>query len=291
MINDNSNEILNSVLHESSYLSKLALPLKIKKINKSKNVIINGYPDLIKYHYNPGLRQICQTSKDIDELKYLRDDTRTSIPTLNKIQERMYNCRKLGECKKTKSYYKYIKKKYLDKGLTETDVKKTIIETQKTIQICSSRIKELNKSIKESNSIEYFQYGDKVLNELFKVKMPEEKISRDKAVYKAVTQLKKVLSSSKEYKIIKDNTKIGIARTEGFTYDLFCTNKVDMANIGIIYTEKIQSKADKMDRPFNTILKEIIDNVDNDLNPAGFRIYLINHIEYMMIYVKSYPVI
>ena len=121
--------------------------------------------------------------------------------------------------------------------------------------------------------------------------MPEEKISRDKAVYKAVTQLKKVLSSSKEYKIIKDNTKIGIARTEGFTYDLFCTNKVDMANIGIIYTEKIQSKADKMDRPFNTILKEIIDNVDNDLNPAGFRIYLVNHIEYMMIYVKSYPVI
>lgn len=31
MINDNSNEILNSVLYESSYLSKLALPLKVKK--------------------------------------------------------------------------------------------------------------------------------------------------------------------------------------------------------------------------------------------------------------------
>lgn len=31
MINDNSNEILNSVLDESSYLSKLALPLKVKK--------------------------------------------------------------------------------------------------------------------------------------------------------------------------------------------------------------------------------------------------------------------
>ena len=31
MINDNSNEILNSVLDESSYLSKLELPLKVKK--------------------------------------------------------------------------------------------------------------------------------------------------------------------------------------------------------------------------------------------------------------------
>lgn len=31
MINDNSNEILNSVLDESSYLSKLALPLKVNK--------------------------------------------------------------------------------------------------------------------------------------------------------------------------------------------------------------------------------------------------------------------
>ena len=123
MINDNSNEILNSVLDESSYLSKLALPLKVKKINKSKGVSITCMGDLIKYHYNPCLRQICQTSKDIDEIKYLRDDIRTSIPQLNKIQERMYNCKKLGECDKTKSYYKYIKKKYLDKGLTENDVK------------------------------------------------------------------------------------------------------------------------------------------------------------------------
>lgn len=291
MLYDNSIEFVNNVLDESSYLSKLALPLKVKKINKSKGVSINGYADLIKYHYNPGLRQVCQTSKDIDELKYLRDDTRTSIPTLNKIQERMYNCRKLGECKETKSYYKYIKKKYLDRGLTENDVKKTIIETQKTIQICNDRIKELKKAIKESGLVKSCQYADDIINELFKVKMPEEKIGRDRAVYIAVTELKRTLSSNKEYKIIKDNTKIAIDRTQGSTYDLFCSNVVDMANIGIIYTEKIRAKADKLDRPFNTTLKEIVDNADTKLNPVGFRIYLHDHLEYMMIYVKSMPVL
>lgn len=31
MINDNSDEILNNVLNESSHFSKLVLPLKVKK--------------------------------------------------------------------------------------------------------------------------------------------------------------------------------------------------------------------------------------------------------------------
>lgn len=288
MINDNSNEILNSVLDESSYLSKLALPLKVKKINKSKGVSITCMGDLIKYHYNPGLRQICQTSKDIDEIKYLRDDIRTSIPQLNKIQERMYNCRKLGECDKTKSYYKYIKKKYLDRGLTENDVKQTIVETQKTIQVCNNRIKELKKAMKENTLFESFQYGNEILNELF-FRKREEKISRQQAVKKASKELQKTLSYSKEYKTIKDNTRIYMVGTNK-DYEMFYNKMVDIAAIATIASEKVQAKANDMDRPFNILLEEIVESVDHEINPDGFKLCIDDYGEGMIIYVKSKPV-
>ena len=232
--------------------------------------------DLIKYHYNPGLRQICQTSKDIDEIKYLRDDIRTSIPQLNKIQERMYNCKKLGECDKTKSYYKYIKKKYLDKGLTENDVKQTIVETQKTIQICNNRIKELKKAMKENALFESFQYGNEILNELF-FRKREEKISRQQAVKKASKELQKTLSYSKEYKTIKD-------------YEMFYNKMVDIAAIATIASEKVQAKANDMDRPFNILLEEIVESVDHEINPDGFKLCIDDYGEGMIIYVKSKPV-
>lgn len=244
--------------------------------------------DLIKYHYNPGLRQICQTSKDIDEIKYLRDDIRTSIPQLNKIQERMYNCKKLGECDKTKSYYKYIKKKYLDKGLTENDVKQTIVETQKTIQICNNRIKELKKAMKENALFESFQYGNEILNELF-FRKREEKISRQQAVKKASKELQKTLSYSKEYKTIKDNTRIYMVGTNK-DYEMFYNKMVDIAAIATIASEKVQAKTNDMGRPFNILLREIVENVDQQINPDGFRLTVDDYGEGMIIYVKSKPV-
>lgn len=244
--------------------------------------------DLIKYHYNPGLRQICQTSKDIDEIKYLRDDIRTSIPQLNKIQERMYNCKKIGECDKTKSYYKYIKKKYLDKGLTENDVKQTIVETQKTIQICNNRIKELKKAMKENALFESFQYGNEILNELF-FRKREEKISRQQAVKKASKELQKTLSYSKEYKTIKDNTRIYMVGTNK-DYEMFYNKMVDIAAIATIASEKVQAKANDMDRPFNILLEEIVESVDHEINPDGFKLCIDDYGEGMIIYVKSKPV-
>lgn len=111
----------------------------------SKGITISGYPDLIKNHYNPGLRELIKTSKDIKELEYLRRDTNTSFKNLNKIQERIKLCRSQGETKKTSSYYKYIKKHYLDADLTERDVQKTINELNKDIKTCTERIKQLKK--------------------------------------------------------------------------------------------------------------------------------------------------
>lgn len=106
-------------IKESSFADKLKLQPRIAKINKKYGLSIKNYPSLVKNHYNPGFREVINTSKDIDELNYIRQDTRSALATLNKIKERILLCKSLGETPKTKSYYKFIKKNYIDQGLTE----------------------------------------------------------------------------------------------------------------------------------------------------------------------------
>lgn len=154
------------IIEESSFASKLVMQPKISKINKQKGVSIKGYPDLIKNHYNPGLRQIINTSKDVDELRYLIADTRTAFGNLNKIRDRIKLCKSQGENSKTSSYYKYIKKHYIDEGITEKDADKTIAELNKDIETAKKRIKELNKSVKEEFVIDEFADSDMDLLEM-----------------------------------------------------------------------------------------------------------------------------
>jgi DNA replicative helicase MCM subunit Mcm2 (Cdc46/Mcm family) len=143
-------EIMNimneSYIEESSFLSKLFMQPRVRAINKKKGVSITSMEDLIKHHHNPGLLEIVKTSKDIDELEYIKKDTHGVFPTLEKIKERIGLCRELGETSKTSSYYKYIKKHYIDKGITEKDVDKTIEELKKQEKLINERIKELKKA-------------------------------------------------------------------------------------------------------------------------------------------------
>ena len=103
--------VMNDLINESSFFSKATLQLRVSKINKTKGISIKSTADCIQYHGNPGLREIINTSKDPDELAYIRKDTRTCFGTLNKIKERISLCIKLGDCDKTTKYYSYIKKK------------------------------------------------------------------------------------------------------------------------------------------------------------------------------------
>ena len=132
-------------IEESSTLSKLTLQTRIRKNNAKKGVSINSVADLIKNHSNPGLAELVNKSKDVDELRYIKKDTQTIFGTLNKIKERITLCRQQGETNKTKSYYKNIKKMYIDKGITEKDVEKTIENMKKLIEDINKRIKELEK--------------------------------------------------------------------------------------------------------------------------------------------------
>lgn len=138
---------VNILLDESTFASKLTIQSKVKSYNKKRGIKINNTSDLIKNHGNPGLNDYINNSKDIEELNYIKRDTRTVFKTLETIKERIKLCKQLGESQKTKNYYKGIKRLYLDKGITERDVQQTIDNLNKTINLINEKIKKLKKII------------------------------------------------------------------------------------------------------------------------------------------------
>ena len=88
-------------------------------------------------------------SKDIDELQYIKTDSHTLIPTINTIKKRIGLCKKLGKNDTTESYYDYIKKHYIDKGITEKDCDACLDELKKQDKMISDRIKELKQNDKK----------------------------------------------------------------------------------------------------------------------------------------------
>lgn len=143
-----------SSVEESSFISKLTLQSKIRKYNKANGTNVRDMADLLKHHKNPGLEEYVKKSRDIEELEYIRNDTRPLKYTLTKIRNRIALINQKGECKETKSYYKGIKKLYLDKGIRLNDVDKTLEWYEEFMKLISSRIKELKKNPINESSIE-----------------------------------------------------------------------------------------------------------------------------------------
>lgn len=135
----------NECIEEGTF-NQLIMQLPIQKYNIQHKTPINNVADLIKYHKNPGLDNYVTKCKDTDDLAYLRRDTRTVIPTLNTIRDRITDCRK-GETNKNKGYYKNIKKKYLDNDLSEKDVDLTLTWVKDVCNRITNKIKQLEKGI------------------------------------------------------------------------------------------------------------------------------------------------
>ena len=147
---DNEVDLLEQVeiyedINESSFISKLMLPIKIRKNGRKEGYVVGNMVDYLKKGYNPGLRKVIEQSKDIDELQYIRRDTQTMVPTIQKVKERISLCKKLGKTDKTKGYYDYIKKHYIDNGITEKHCDIALEEIKKQNKMISDRIKELKK--------------------------------------------------------------------------------------------------------------------------------------------------
>lgn len=131
---------------EEGTFNQIIMQLPIQKYNIQHKTPINNIVDLVKYHKNPGLDNYVTKCNDTDDLSYLRRDTRSVIPTLNKIRDRITDCKK-GETNKNKGYYNYIKKKYLDNDLSEKDVDLTLTWVKDVCNRITNKIKQLNKGI------------------------------------------------------------------------------------------------------------------------------------------------
>lgn len=120
---------------------------KIRKYNKAQGIDIHDMATYIKHHgINPGWVHLVENDTDIEWLKYLKVDTRSSISTVRTIGDRIDKCNDLGLCPATKPYYKGINKLYISKGITSKDCELTLQGIEKSIEIIDKRIKELKKS-------------------------------------------------------------------------------------------------------------------------------------------------
>lgn len=137
------------------YLNQLSMGLKVSKYNKKANTKINGYDDLIKNHgVNPGYIELVKRSNNVEDLQYIRRDNSTAKSQILKIKDRIVECKKVDPKGEVPSYYKFIKERFIDKGITEKDCDKAIEGINNTNKLISDRIKEVKKqqSTKESFS-------------------------------------------------------------------------------------------------------------------------------------------
>lgn len=122
---------------ESSTLKKATFGFKIKPHQ--------NLDETFKKHKYEGYLNFCKSLKDIDDLKYMRQDANSGFSTWRKIGERIDLC-KGGKNDKNKGYYDDIKKKYIDKGITKKDIELTIDWFKNVvIPAINERIKELKK--------------------------------------------------------------------------------------------------------------------------------------------------
>ena len=92
--------------------------------------------------------------KDFDDIAYIRQDIRLGLVDAGKIAERLELCQN-GENKENKNYYKGIKKLYIDKGITKSDVEayKNWLNTVAKEKL-NSKVKELREKEKINESVE-----------------------------------------------------------------------------------------------------------------------------------------
>lgn len=140
---NNLKQYVNESYVSEGFTTQLTMSVPVKAYNVKNKTPINGLPDLIKYHKNPGLIAYANKSNNIKDLEYIKKDTYTVIPSINKVKERISLCKELGDTAKTASYYKFIKKNYIDAGITEKDCDITIEWVKSFCKSITDRINRL----------------------------------------------------------------------------------------------------------------------------------------------------
>lgn len=138
-------------IHEKGYFKKLALPFKLRSINKKlpKDQQINDVIDRIKKHTYPAYNQYVAKCDDPDILSYLKNDLDVFLHTIKFSKDQFLKGKKLGKCSETESFY-HVYKMYEKRGVTVKDFDLTIKDAEDTKKLIEKRIRELKKIQKES---------------------------------------------------------------------------------------------------------------------------------------------
>ena len=148
-----------NTLNESSYLHKLIL---LKYCKPRQDLAVS-----FKKHEYPGYLNMIDHLKDLDDIAYIRQDIRLGLADADRIGERLELCQN-GENKENKKYYKGIKKLYIDKGITKSDV-----EANKNWLNTVAKEK-LNSKAKELREKEKIKESAEVTNEAFGLSKKEK---------------------------------------------------------------------------------------------------------------------
>jgi len=139
ILNENQIEMYeNCIFLNEGFINQAFMGLRI---HPHQNI-----DETFKKHKYEGYLNLINRTKKLDDLIYIRKDIYLGLSTFKKVGDRIEKCSKLGECDETKNYYKGIKKKYLDKGITYKDVELTIKWFKEVA------LKTLNEKIKKAKS-------------------------------------------------------------------------------------------------------------------------------------------
>lgn len=129
----------SSVLNEGHFTQATM----IYRIHPKKSI-----DQILKTHKYEGLLNMATKLTKEEDVYYLIKDSRTGIKQFTTIMERIEKCNKLGDCKETHNYYKYIKKNFIDRGITVKDAELTI---KWYTEVYNPALKARLKEIKEKN--------------------------------------------------------------------------------------------------------------------------------------------
>ena len=142
-------ELLESVIYEDKtedYIERLQLTESNKVIMGFKIHPHQNLDETLKKHSYEGYLNFIKNKADLSDIEYIRKDYQLGLNTMKKIRNRMDLINKEGLSNNTKKYYKGIKSKYIDKGITINDIDSTIKWYENNIpNALSVRKKELSK--------------------------------------------------------------------------------------------------------------------------------------------------
>lgn len=228
-IEDEINQELNDALRECSYEDNGDVILEGKFNRVTMGFQIKPKQDFIttlKKHQHPGYINLINKQKNIEDLKYLRQDCHVFIGSINKLRDKLIN-------KDMSGMVNYVKmEKFNQEGVTVKDCDLTIKWFKEVaLKRMSEKIKEINDQKKNNKLNSVIEYNNIELNEdallescMNELILVEYKLSKEE---KDARKAEKMDQRIKKAKLAMINTVENKIRIKFNKYDYF---KLEVTN-------------------------------------------------------------